>query len=452
MEEPDRLSMALRSPAGSGPYDVIVVGGGFAGAAAARDLGDAGGSVLLLEARDRLGGRTYRRPFAGTDHLLEFGGQWIAPRWQRHVAREIARYRLPLAEGPESRSFASLAGGIRRAGALPGPADEIFDLERALYELIHASHRLNSRAPLANPPADLDIPFTQWLAPLHLPRATHDYLEAWVTGAFGCSLHAVSTLSVLSWIAAYDHSVLAVHLGEGQLFADGTSSAIEAIIQDSGADVRLGSPVSRIEQDTHQVHAITMAGEVFTAAAAVIAVPLNVLKAITFSPALHAAKQAAAAEGHLGRATKVWALVRGAPPAFFGAGLGPGLIWLSTQDEWPEGSLMLGFGPGPDALDVQSIEAVGRAVEAFVPGAEVLRIDAHDWNADPYANGAWVAYGAGQLTRWGPALRTPEGRLAFAGSDLATQWAGWIDGAIADGSRAAREVESMLQSRWPATL
>jgi monoamine oxidase len=256
----------------------------------------------------------------------------------------------------------------------------------------------------------------------------------------------VSTLSVLSWIAAYDHSVLAVHLGEGQLFAHGTASAVEAIIGDSGADVRLGSPVSRIEQDDRQVRAITMSGEVFTASAAVIALPLNVLKDIEFLPALHPAKQAAAAEGHVGRATKVWALVRGVPPAFFGAGLGPGLIWLSTQEEWPEGSLMLGFGPGPESLNVHSIKAVQRAVEAFIPGAEVLRIDAHDWNADPYANGAWVAFAAGQLTRWGPALRIPEGRLAFASSDLATQWAGWIDGAIASGSQAAREVESFAPS------
>ncbi|MGH2410748.1 MAG: flavin monoamine oxidase family protein, partial [Chloroflexota bacterium] len=239
----------------------MVVGGGFAGVTAARDLGDTGRSVLLLEARDRLGGRTWRRRFADTDHLLEFGGQWIAPRWQPHVAREVARYGLPLAEGPEPRSFASLAGGVRRSGAIPVPPDEIFALERVMYELIHSSYRLDSRDPLDNPPADLDSPFTEWLAPLRLPRATHDTIEAWVTGAFGCSLQVVSTLSVLSWIAAYDHSVLAVHLGEGQMFAHGTSSAIEAIIGDSGAEVRLGSPVARIEQDDRQVRAITAAGE-----------------------------------------------------------------------------------------------------------------------------------------------------------------------------------------------
>lgn len=441
------MSLSEVGARGSGQdvrYDVIVIGGGFAGVIAARDLGTRGRRVLLLEARDRLGGRTWRRPFAGGDRILEFGGQWIATRWQPNIAREIARYGLPVGPGPESRSFATLVGGRRLTGPLPVPADELFDLERALYSAIHASLRLDGSAPLAAPPADLDIPFSEFLEPLALPRATRDYIEAWVVGMAGCPLHAVSTVSILAWIAAYDHSAIAVLLGEGELFALGTSHTLETMIRDAGAEVRLDTPVGRIEQDETGVTVTARSGERFTAFAAVVAVPLNVLGEIAFSPALGDAKRAAAAEGHVGKASKVWALVRGAPPGFYGVGLGPGLVWLSTQEEWPEGSLMLGFGLGPDALDVGSAEAVRRCISAFVPGAEMVRFDAHDWNADPYARGAWAAYGPGQLTRWGPALREPEGRLAFAGSDLATRWAGWMEGAVASGGHAAEHVETIL--------
>jgi monoamine oxidase len=67
---------------------------------------------VLLEARERFGGRTYYRRFADTEHAVEFGGAWIAPRWQRHVAREVERYNLSLTESPEQTSFGSIVGGM----------------------------------------------------------------------------------------------------------------------------------------------------------------------------------------------------------------------------------------------------------------------------------------------------------------------------------------------------
>ena len=85
------------------PHDAIVIGGGIAGLTAARDLHAGGRSVLVLEARDRLGGRTWYREFAGTEQHVEIGGTWFVERCQPHVAAEIARYSLAVTQSPAAR-------------------------------------------------------------------------------------------------------------------------------------------------------------------------------------------------------------------------------------------------------------------------------------------------------------------------------------------------------------
>jgi hypothetical protein len=106
-------------------------------------------------------------------------------------------------------------------------------------------------------------------------------------------------------------------------FAEGTRSLVEAMIEDSGADVRTSSPARRIEQDEAGVMVRTPTGDAFAASTAVVALPLNVLKHLDFSPQLGKEKSIASEEGHAGRSVKVWALVEGAPPFFVGVGRGP---------------------------------------------------------------------------------------------------------------------------------
>ena len=87
------------------------------------------------------------------------------------------------------------------------------------------------------------------------------------------------------------------------------------------------------------------------------------------------------------------------------------------------------------------------AFAVFMPGAKMLKVDAHDWNSDPYSLGACTAFWWGQITRFGAGLRRPEGRLAFATADMAIGWAGYIDGAIESGSRAAERTRSLRGAR-----
>src|SRR5579871_3434163 len=92
-------------------HDVIVVGGGLAGLTATRDLGTAGRRVLLLEARDRLGGRAWVRRFAGTSMELDFGGTWVLPGDHPSIMAELDRYGIPTRATPPPDRFVNVLGG-----------------------------------------------------------------------------------------------------------------------------------------------------------------------------------------------------------------------------------------------------------------------------------------------------------------------------------------------------
>jgi monoamine oxidase len=432
--------------ASNGSYDVIVIGGGFAGVTAARDLGKEGFSVLLLEGRDRLGGRTWYRPFANTEQDVEFGGTWIAPKWQPHMAAEIERYGEEFILSPDPSVFTWSLGGEKSTGPLPIPVDEWLEFERAIVTIDNAAARLRfGELPLDQKGLeDLDVPFKEWLDAWHFPRKTSEFLLAWAGFYFGASPTDVSALHILSWVAGFNNSSLAWYVGVSEKLAHGTKSLIDAIAADSSAEVRLENPAHVVDASRDSVAVTTRTGENFSAQAAVIAVPINTWHSIEFRPGLGESKAAMAREKQTGHSIKIWALVRGLPGNFYGVGYDTKIKWLATEYNTPQGDLLVGFGESPDDLDVTDGDAITAAVREFIPDADVVATDAHDWNNDEFAQGTWMAYRPGQVMRYASALQQPEGRLAFAGSDLASGWAGWMEGAVESGHRAARHVSEII--------
>jgi monoamine oxidase len=430
-------------------YEAIVVGGGFGGMTAARDLHDAGHSVLVLEARDRLGGRTWYRPFGDLNKPIEFGGTWVAPRWQRNVGAELERYSLRLIESPVPSSFAWSLGGQLSTNPNPVPVEEWLDFERAIRAIDNAAARIRfGETPLDQRGLeDLDVPFDSWLRGLDLAPKTRDFLMAWAGFFFGAHCSEVSGLHILSWVAGFENSAIAWYVAVSEKLADGTAGLIRALAADSAADIRLSSPVARIEMQDDGIAVSTRDGERFTARAGVVATPINTWQDLTIEPALTGAKAAMARERMAGHATKIWALVRNVTGSFYGVGWDTKIKWLATEYSVPEGDLLVGFGTSPSELDVTDPGAVADAVHEFLPRAEVVATDAHDWNADEFSRGTWMAYRPGQVMRHASGLQRPEGRLAFAGSDLASGWAGWIDGAVESGHRAARAANEMLATK-----
>ena len=291
--------------------DVIVIGGGFAGVTAAREASLRGRSALLLEARDRLGGRTWTAPWG--DLRIELGGGWV--HWhQPHTFSEITRGGLEVVLSPEDEDVGWYVNGARREGsaadrdaiaergwnrfvqgvedALPNPHDPLLAIDRLeRFDRLTIAERI---AQLELDGEELDVLWAE------LESLAHGHLED------------AGAVSVLRWHALSGYSLrLTQYTGGRVTLKDGTVSLLQAIHQAAPVDVRLATPVAAVRQSDDGVEVETRSGEVHRAAAVVVAVPLNALGAIEFTPQLSERKRQGIALGQASRGIKIFIRVRG---------------------------------------------------------------------------------------------------------------------------------------------
>jgi monoamine oxidase len=435
--------------AGSSPSadcDAIVLGAGFAGVTAARELRMRGLRVLLLEARPRIGGRTLTSEVAG--HQFELGGAFV--HWtQPHVWAEIVRYGLEIEEpaltappraawvtSGELRegSFDDLSLlGFRAAGAfffdamqlLPRPHDQLFVPEIAEVDPLSVAERLEG---------------------LDLPQDQRDVIDAIFATSCHCDPSHASAVEMLRWYTLPGSTLPAYLDSVGRYWLrGGTKKLIEGILADGRPELRLSTAVKSVQQQGEEVVVTTDGGETVSARAVVVTSPLNVLNQIEFSPPLSSEKRAAASQGHAGSGVKLHIKVRDQLGGFSGVAPWPApLTSLTTELSDADGTVLTAFGPSGKLLDINDDEAIQNAVRRMLPGAEVEWAAGYDWNADSYSRGTWCVFRPGQLTRYLRELQRPEGRVFYASGDNANGWRGFIDGAIESGLRAGREVAAAL--------
>lgn len=419
--------------------DVVVIGGGFAGLIAGRDLREAGRSVVLLEARDRLGGRTWFRELPGTGVKVEYGGTWFWSELHTGLAAEIARYGVVVRPAETVSSMAWLADGQLRSG--PG----VFaDLQRALAPFDQIFDEVASRIEVAwdvdrSALRDLDMPAAAWIAGLGLSTEAADFLMAYTAAMGGGDPTRLSALGILADAVLLGYRFDEAFESVGESFADGSASLIDAIAKDVGGEFRLGAVVTRVRTDDRGVTVDLADGGQVRGGAGVMTLPVNVWSDIAFDPPLSAEKRRIQAIGNPGASTKVLAVARGVPPGFLGAGWPAALQAVVDHREMPGGRLVVGFS-GVGGIDPTDPAAVQTALRAYLPESEVLTSDGHDWVADLFSKSTWFAPPPGWETGDAGAQVAPEGRLAFAGGDIAVFGAGWIEGAVVSGHDAARAV------------
>lgn len=427
-------------------FDAIVVGGGFAGVRAARDLGDAGRSVLLVEARERLGGRVWTRPFEGRDAVIEMGGTWVSTDVHPYTAEEVERYGFDLKVSHAGEVDARWNLGGELVHGFPLGSEEIYDLERVLFETVKASHRISIDVPRDQQDlADLDVSVEEFFDRFEpLPRV-REFLYMWAGLGSGALPTEWSMLTALSLIAAMDNSVYGWYGAVTDSFEAGISSVVETMARDSGARIELGVPVARIEQDADSVRVTARDGRSWSAATAVIAVPMALWTEIEFHPPLPADKLEAARTNHPGRMKKTWMVVDGIPDNLYASGWGTDFVQMFPEDTEPDGLVAIGMCAPPADLDPHDPKAVEVAVRQFAPDARVLATDIHEWRQDEFSRGGWYVPPPGVLSTSHSGLGRSEGRLSFAGADVAIRWIGWIDGALETGARAAREADARIE-------
>ncbi|MFG3044903.1 flavin monoamine oxidase family protein [Streptomyces sp. NPDC048241] len=439
--------------------DVVIVGAGFAGLSAAERLGNMGLSVLVIEGRDRVGGRSYSGEVAGVK--VDLGATWVS---ERHTAIRDLALRLGCSTTPQFHEGLNLLwmAGQRRTwtGTLPmvEPVD-LEDLGRVQVELDKLLETIDVDAAWNSPNAsELDsISFGEWLDQQQAGVSTRTLMTMASKVQWGCNPGDVALLHVLRYIQAVgglDH-MLAVEGGSNQdRITETTQEIAKRLAEHLGDKVVLDTRVGRISQDDNGVTVHTD-DAVINAKYAIVAAAPEHRSYIEFEPALPEKAEGLIRTWPMGALSK--AFVAYDKPFWREAGLsgeslmdtGTAFITFDVSPDNGPGVLMVfcvpsvfdGFSP-----EIRRSRVTKQLVDLFgAQASEPIDYVDHCWGTEPFApGGPHPAVAPFASTSYGSALTEPHGRIHWAGTETAGEWVGTMNGAVLTGLDTAEQVARRL--------
>jgi monoamine oxidase len=470
--------LALPDPAAAaGPAtlstDVVIVGGGLAGLTAARRLAHHGVGVVVLEARGRVGGRTLNHPL-GHGHVAEAGGEFVGPTQDRvlALAKELKIgtfnaydkgnnvYLYP----PYPRTLYSDTTPL--LGTAPPDATIAADIARLVADIDNKASQINVEHPWTSPNAkDYDAQTLESYVKSQTPNPRIlGLLAPFLQALVGAEARDLSLLFVLAYVASAGDKknvgtierLFNVRNGAQQSRIRGGSQLISLRMAHAlGHRVHLNRPVRRIVQHDHGVRVEADGLHVY-GRRVIVAVPPALAQRIDYHPLLPTARDQLLQRMPMGALMKVEAVYD--KPFWRGKGLtgqfltvgGP--VGYSFDNSPPDGSIgvLAGFVGGVQNLKwgartrAERRKAVlAQFVRLFEDKRFAHPVDYFDenWPQDEWSHGGPTAImGPGTLVRFGHALRTPCGRIHWAGTETSDYWQGYMDGAVRSGDRVATEV------------
>lgn len=449
--------------------DVVVVGAGLSGLTAARKIVASGRSVIVLEARDRVGGRTLNHQL-GKGKVVEVGGQWIGPT-QDHLAALAHELGVGTYKTYNSGNYLFYEAGKLTPYTPTGPFGAVPpDLTAAAqaFQLIQKLDSMALTVPLSAPwqapdAWDWDGQTFETFKRAHaVGSGAQSLLDLAIESVFACEPRDISLLHVLFYIHSAGNERTPGKLerlintaggAQESRFVGGSQLISISMAKALGKRVRLSQPVRRIAQHGRKVTVYTDQLSVH-GKSVIVTGPPALTGQIRYEPALPASRAQLIQRFPQGSAIKVQAVYP--RPFWRDEGLAgqvasdAGPIKLTFDNSPPHGSpgILLGFVEGHNArvfAGLSAAERRRRALACFVRyfgprAANPTGYIEMTWSEEPWTRGCYVGYTPpGVLTEYGAAIRGAVGRIHWAGAETSDYWNGYMDGAVRSGERAARE-------------
>ncbi len=440
--------------------DVVIIGGGLAGLVAADQLKRNGYDVIVMEGRERLGGRIHTATIAGVP--VDCGATWVGPNHE--AVRELAvRLKCELVPQYDTGEGVLSLNGERKVGGLSAvPSDVGQDLESIISAISTLVEELPAESAWSHAKAAQfdSITFGGWLTSKRTLPATRKIVNVFCLVHWGAPLDEVSFFNALRYIKTLGgmKAMMSVDGGNEQDRILGSAhSLVTNLAKTLGSQVLVGSPVQKIDYENEGVTVTTEEHTVAARYAIVTASPVH-RSYIKYHPALPEAHYGLARTWQLGALSKAFAAYERPfwrDSGLSGQGITDGEPAFLTFDVSPsaEGPGILMVFCNWRGFDNCNMEhrrqrVLDQLEQLFGKEARNL-IDYADfsWGNDSFApGGPNPALLPKTWTAFGQYLREPVGPIHWAGTETAEDTSGSMNGAILSGQRVAAEVHSRLTS------